>query len=233
MSGGLVWVKGSLSGKSLGSVTKPAQRGEQVLQVDNPSAFQIGREFMLQMKDTPDQSLARYLYADDPGPLDNLKSRAKTSFCARVTKVDVAGKRIEFDRPLRTDVRPEWKPQLQSAESSVEEVGIEGLGFLFPNTPYKGHFTELGFNAIAMSGVRNCWARDIRIDNADSGIFLGGVNSTLLRIWIESEREVERSRKATGHHGISLGGQDNLLNFFEYRTRFMHDITVSGSSAVT
>ena len=53
---------------------------------------------------------------------------------------------------------------------------MENLCFEFPNTPYKGHFTELGYNAIAMSKVADCWARNIRIVNlSDSGIFQLGV----------------------------------------------------------
>lgn len=84
---------------------------------------------------------------------------------------------------------------------------------------------------MAISGARNCWARNLWIHNADSGIFVGGSNITLAEILVESDRPIEPSRKATGHHGITLGGQDNLLQGFEFRTRFMHDITVSRGSA--
>ncbi len=230
-SGGFVWVIGSPSSRSLAKVDATAKRGELSLRVSDPNAFHVGDEFCLRMSDTREQTLARYLYADDPGRIGNLGARAHISFIARVTKVDAAGKRIQFDRPLRTDVRSEWNPRIYEAASSVEEVGIEDLGFDFPELPYKGHFTELGYNAMAMSGVRNCWARNLWIHNADSGIFLSGANVTLNQIKIESHRTVEPSRKATGHHGITMGGQDNLLSGFEFRTRFMHDITVTSGSA--
>jgi len=175
--------------------------------------------------------LARYIYANDPGPIENLGSKASVSFAARITKIDADSQRIELDRPLRTDVRSEWNPQIYLAANSVEEVGVEDLGFQFPDVPYEGHFTELGFNAMAMSGVRNCWARNLRIYNADSGIFISATNVTLSGIEFDSERPIERSRKAAGHHGITLGGQDNLLIGFDFRTRFMHDITVTRGSA--
>lgn len=230
-SGGFVWVVGTFSNEMLAEVEASAKRGEQSLQVSDPNAFHVGDEFRLQMRDTRGQTLARYLYADDPGRIGNLGASASVSFSARVTNVDTTGKRIEFDRSLRTDVRREWDPRIYAAASSVEEVGIEDLGFDFPELPYKGHFTELGYNAMAMSGVRNCWARNLWIHNADSGIFFGGVNVTLSQIELESHRQIEPSRKATGHHGIVIGGQDNLVSDFEFRTRFMHDITVSSGSA--
>ncbi|UCF33898.1 MAG: hypothetical protein JSV78_01045, partial [Phycisphaerales bacterium] len=177
------------------------------------------------------QSLATYLYASDPGPIKNLKGRARVSFLCRITSIDTAKRRIEFDRPLRTDVRLEWKPRLYSASSSVEEVGIQDLTFEFPVTPYKGHFTEVGYNAVAMRGVRNCWISTVEIRNADSGMFISGTNTTLRSITITSNRPHERSRLATGHHGITLGGQDNVLDQFHFQTRFMHDITVTGGSS--
>lgn len=136
-----------------------------------------------------------------------------------------------MDRPLSTDVDPKWSPTLYRAASTVEEVGIEGIAFEFPKQAYEGHFTELGFNAIALSGTRNCWIRAIHIHNCDSGIFLSGINTTVKDVVFTSERPVEPSRKATGHHGITLGGQDNLLSDFDFRTRFVHDITVSRGSS--
>lgn len=230
-SGGFLSVAGATSREVLAEVVADARRGQRALRVSDASGLRVGDEIRLQMTDTKQQSLARHLYADDPGPLENLRDGTTATFAARITRIDEGGKQIEFDRSLRTDVRRDWSPRIYSAASSVEEVAIEDLGFEFPETPYKGHFTELGYNAIAMSGVRNCWARSVRIKNADSGIFISGANVTLRTIEIESSRPTEPSRQATGHHGITLGGQDNLLTDFDFATRFMHDITVTRGSA--
>jgi hypothetical protein len=229
-SGGFLQVQGAFARDPLARVTAPAKRGDRALSVSACENFKVGDDVVLRLNDPPDKSLARHLYANDPGPLDKLNG-VRTSFACRLTKVDTAARRIEFDRPLRTDVQPEWQPTLFAAASSVEEVGIENLGFEFPNTPYKGHFTELGFNAIAISGARNCWVRNVRIHNCDSGAFISGVNMTLQDIVLTSERPVEKARQATGHHGLTLSGQDILLRDFEYRTRFMHDITMTRGSA--
>lgn len=229
-SGGYLQVLGSFSQQALAKVTAPAKRGDRALTVSECEKFKVGDEVVLRLSDTPDKSLARHLYAGDPGPLDKLNG-ARATFACRLTKVDATARHVEFDRPLRTDVQPDWQPTLFPAASSVEEVGIENLGFLFPNTPYRGHFTELGFNAIAISGARNCWARNVRIHNCDSGAFISGVNITLQDIVLTSERPIEKSRQATGHHGVTLSGQDNLLREFDFRTRFMHDITMTSGSA--
>jgi len=230
-SGGFIRITGSFSDQKLAEVKAMATRGDRSLVVSKTEHFSSGDEVRLVMTDTQDNTLAQHLYAGDTGPIENLKGRIRESFIFRIEKVDVGRKRIHFDRPLRTDVLLEWKPRLLPATSSVEEVGIDDLGFEFPNTPYKGHFTERGYNAMAMSGVRNCWASNLWIHNADSGIFIGGTNITLQNILIDSEREAEPSHHSTGHHAIMLGGQDNLLKDFELRTRFMHDITVTSGSA--
>ena len=116
------------------------------------------------------------------------------------------------------------------ARSTVEEIGIEHLAFEFPVTPYKGHFTELGYNAIAYSGVRNGWIRNIEIRHADSGMFIGGANTTVTDAVWTSDRQRDGGRSSTGHHGIVLGGTDQLLCNFDFRTTFIHDITISRGS---
>ena len=57
------------------------------------------------------------------------------------------------------------------------------------------------------------------------------MNVTLQSITLTSDRPIEKSPQATGHHGITLSGQDNLLRDFEFRTRFKHDITMTSGSA--
>ena len=84
-----------------------------------------------------------------------------------IESIDLASRRIVFDRRLRSDVRLEWKPVFYPANNKVEEVGIENLAFDFPVTPYGGHFSELGYNAIAYSNVRNSWVRNVEIRHAD------------------------------------------------------------------
>lgn len=231
-SGGFLQVLGNPPRQRLAQVTSAALRGDRSLSLALSQLDQLhpGDDVLLRLTDSPDKSLARHLYADDSGPIDNLKGVTE-SFACRIISVDPASGRVVLDRPLRTDVRPEWQPTLFPATSDVEEVGIENLGFHFPSTPYRGHFTELGFNAISIRGARHCWLRDLRIHNCDSGLFVAGSNVSIHGLVLDSDRPEEKSRQATGHHGITLNGQDNLLTDFEFRTRFMHDVTMTRGSA--
>jgi hypothetical protein len=228
-SGGIIWAKGKWDIQPIAKVTHAALRGKTTLAVDQADRFEVGDDVRLVMRDDDTRSLVDHLYAGDPSDIDNLKSVGE-EWIARVLQVDHDANQITFDRPLRTDVRPEWQPVLYRAHSSVEEVGVEHLAFEFPVTPYQGHFTELGYNAIAFSGVRNGWVQDVEIRHADSGIFVSGANCSVTGVvWI-SDRQRDAGRNSTGHHGITLGGTDHLFRDFDFRTKFIHDITMSRGS---
>ena len=224
-SGGFITVRGSFGSRKLADITGAAKRGDRVLTVSSANDLRVGQEVEMYQSDTPDNSLAVHLYSGDSGPVTNLNGRARTSLVVRIVAID--GLRVTMNRPLRSDVQSQWKPQLHSFTPTLTESGIENLGFEFPLTPYAGHFTELGFNPVALNGVAHCWVRNIRVVNADSGPYVSGVFNTVDGVVLESSRPVDK-QQCTGHHGISLGGADNLATRFDIRTRFIHDITVSG-----
>jgi hypothetical protein len=224
-SGGFVTVRGRFGSAKITEVTQPAQRGDNVLTVASAAQLRVGQDIEVHQSDTPDNSLAVELYSGDAGPVKNLKGRARTSLISRITAID--GNRITLDRPLRCALRAEWKPQLRVFAPTVTGSGVENLGFEFPVTPYRGHFTELGFNPVALRGVAHCWVRNIRVRNADSGPFIGGAFNSVDGFVLESDRAVD-NQNCTGHHGISFGGTDNLLVNFDLRTRFIHDVSVEG-----
>ena len=58
-------------------------------------------------------------------------------FTSRVK--DVQGSTIVLERPLRTDVRLIWGPEIHYYAPSVREVGIENLTMEFPEVKYSGH----------------------------------------------------------------------------------------------
>jgi hypothetical protein len=117
-----------------------------------------------------------------------------------VTSVDDSS--ITLERPLRFELREEWKPEVRTFQPRVEEVGIEHLSFEFPDDPYLGHFTEMGFNAIDMGGVAHSWVRNVSIRNADSGIKIGSsVFSTITGVVLESKRRASNPHDASGHYG--------------------------------
>ena len=221
-SGGLVSVKGNYRSKKLSSISGSAKRGENRLAVDNSDGMKVGQWVEIQLSDDAQKSLTHHLYSGDPGNISKHRG-SRASLLTRIA--DVAPGKITLERPLRWDVRPEWKPVVKSIQPTVQEVGVEHLSFEFPNQPYQGHFTELGFNALAMSNVVNCWARNLHIKNSDSGIFTNSRFCTIRDVIFKSERKANRGN--TGHHGVLLGGHDNLFTRFDFQTRFIHDIGLS------
>jgi len=228
-SGGLVWFTGSFGSQLLAEVTAAANRGENTLQLSTTKGLRLNQRIEIFQRDNPDNSLATNLYSGDPGNTAKLLGSTRASLICRITRI--TGNTITLDRPLRFDVALAWHPRIRTFEPTVTESGVENLRFEFPPTPYEGHFTEAGFNAVAFSGVSDCWARQLVISNSDSGIFPSGVFCTMQDIVFESTRPPDAAQHCTGHHGLNLSGNDNLFTGFDFRTRFVHDISVDHCAA--
>ncbi|XHR30035.1 MAG: glycosyl hydrolase family 28-related protein [Chthoniobacteraceae bacterium] len=226
--GGIVSIKGDYRAKQLTRITAEAHRGDTLLTVEKTEGLKPGQRVIVRQHDLPDNSLAAHLYSGDPGPMEKLLGSTKTLFVCTVTKID--GRKVSIDRPLRCDLKPQWKAEIASFQPTVTESGVEGLTFEFPVTPYEGHFTEAGYNALAFNGCSDCWARNLRIVNADSGIFARGVFCTIADVTFESKRQPDKTG-CTGHHGFAFYGHDNLMRGFDFRTRFIHDISVDGGAS--
>lgn len=224
-SGGFIVLRGSFQSRKLTDISGTATRGDKQVQVESAAGLRVGQEIEVYQSDTPDNTLAVHLYSGDAGPVENLKGRTRASLVCRITAI--TGNRVSLDRPLRWDMRPEWKPQLRAFAPTVTGSGVEHLTFEFPVTPYQGHFTELGFNPVALSGVAHCWVRNVRVVNPDSGPFVSGVFNTVDGIVFETSRPADK-QNCTGHHGMCAFGSDNLFTNFDARMRFIHDLTVSG-----
>jgi hypothetical protein len=231
-SGGFIWFKGTNKGSGIGAVSAPAKRGDREVRIAPTSRHPAHGDWIeITVRDDAKKSLLNHLYSGDPGNTSKISpSNHGTSFVTRV--VSAKNGLLTIDRPLRIDLRPEWSPQVRHFRPSVTEGGVESLGFEFPKREYRGHFSDLGFNAVAFSGVAHCWARDLQITNADSGIFASGRFCTIdnVRFRLDGSRLAKESGGVFGHHGVSLTGHDNLLTRFEIGQRFIHDITVSGGA---
>jgi hypothetical protein len=115
---------------------------------------------------------------------------------------------------------------------NADELGIENLTFRFPDVTYPGHFYERGYNMIQLSG-KNCWVRNVRGYNADSGIFLRGSYTTLRNILLDAfpDRTRTDSRARAGHHAIDIqGGKHNLVENYTETIKFIHSLGSEGSA---
>ncbi len=223
-SGGFLWVKGNYGSTQLAKITQPAKRADQWIHVNATSRMKEGQWVEVRVDDTEEDTLAHHLYTDDPGDTSKLNGRTHASLVTQITAIEE--EKIRIERPLRFDLEMEWNPRILRFQPNVTRVGIENLTFEYPVTPYKGHFTELGFNPIALSNIAHSWVRNIKIKNADSGVFISGKFCTIENIEYESERP-EDSRGDTGHHGMYISDDDNLFTHFNFKTTFIHDLTVS------
>ena len=228
-SGGFLSIRGSFQREKLTEIAEPAKRGQRVIRVGDASMLNPGREIEVRLQDSAENSLANHLYSGDPRiSLEKLRGRTHASLVARIT--GIRGNAVTLDRSLRFDVDARWNPVVNRFAPTVTESGIEGIRFEFPDTPYEGHFSELGYNAFAINQAAHCWVRNIHVHNADSGGFISGNFNSVEGVLYTSDRERDRNRDSTGHHGLTNGGDDNLFRDFDYQTKFIHDLTVSRSS---
>ena len=229
-SGGFVRLQGDFRSTVLTVITAEAARGGRTIIVEKPGALRVGQMIEVRVSDTSANTLARHLYADDPGDTGKLDGKMTASLVTKITGID--GNAVQLERMLRFDVRGEWKPVVRAFEPTVADSGVEDLTFEFPNVPYGGHFSEQGFNPVAFVGVSDCWARRLKFVNPDSGPMVGGVFNTVSDVTYESQRKADKDGNQ-GHHGIYLQNiGDHLFTRFDFRMKFVHDITSSRSAGV-
>lgn len=96
-----------------------------------------------------------------------------------------------------------------SSHRSMENFTIE-----FREEQNLGHWSNLGTNAIDLSGVSDCWIRNIRILNANNGITLYAKNVTILDIVFDNfaGRVGDESEGYAGHQGIKINSEYNLVH---------------------
>ena len=231
--GGVIWCEGRDAGVRLADVTAPASRGDAALALPSTAGLAAGQTIRLVQHDPPDDSLGLHLHAEQSkagaGMLKALDGRL-VDWAARIASV--SGNRVTLDRPLRVDVRPEWKPEIWSCVPGLQELGLEDFTIEFPDSPYEGHFTEKGFNGIFFDGVQHSWVRNVTILDSDNGVIFhtpSVISGVSRGVTISGLRLATRwrNKKLNGHHGIALEGpQDCLIADFTVDTQFVHDLTV-------
>lgn len=238
-AGGFIRIAGDLRVRPLHDVVEESQRGSDAVQVASTEGLAPGQWVTVQVDYDADGTLASFLYAGDPGNVSLLRDRFVRQ-PARIVAIDERSGRVRLDRPLRFATRQAWKPRLCAMAPTVTGSGIERLGFEFPALPYRGHFTELGFNAIALDQVAHCWVREVDIRNAESGIFVTAIHCSLADITISGVNPIEDPEThgtpggCIGHHAIMIGGggsSDNLVTGFDIQDCYIHDLTVDHSTA--
>lgn len=229
-TGAFFGIVGQQSGSKLLTVVAPALRGAKELKVSplELQALNLAPGMWLRLSMNNDPALGRLLHSGRMFAGEWTKVE-NPNFCNLVFRVaSVGADTIVMDRPLRMDVRPEWKAEIHSWNATVENSGLESLTFEFPGTPKNPHLQDLGYNAMVLDGVANCWIRNVEVVDADNGIFLHGA-SRFCTIEGFTARVQKRSTELTGHHAVWLkGAQDCLVTGFDIPTQYEHDLSVEG-----
>ena len=202
----------------------PAGSDRLVLELLQPAAPPRAGEWLelRWFNDTGKDTLLDHLYGGLV-PRERMGRELQESGSARVKEWvqvgSVQGEVIRIAQPLRIDARPEWRPTLVR-RPYIEEVGVSGISFEFPGTPYPGHLKEKGFNGIEMSSAIHCWVRDVRMVDADSGIFVGSSRYVTVEDVTLEGREM--------HHGLSLSwSSDCLVTRWRIEAPHVHGTTLS------
>ncbi|MDX6766062.1 MAG: glycosyl hydrolase family 28-related protein [Candidatus Methylacidiphilales bacterium] len=225
-TGGFVTMQGTDKGQRLSEVVAPSKRGDSLLYLASTDTLKVGDWIRLVMQDPPDHSLLRHLHGNllEPGT-DTPNLKTPVDWAAQVKAVD--GQKITLDRPLRVDVRLEWKPEVLALAPTLRGSGLENIGFEFPGVPKRPHLQEEGYNAVHIKGAVDCWIRNVTVTDADNGVIMGG--SRFCTVDGFTTRALKRTG-LTGHHALwaTSRTQDALFHGFRFETTYVHDLTVEG-----
>jgi hypothetical protein len=128
-------------------------------------------------------------------------NRPTVSQSTRITAIK--GKSVTLGDPLLHDVSAN-QPALLADWKHLTGVGVQNIRFTFPYSPWFGHHLEQGYNAIYMTGVFDGWARNLTIENSDSGILTDNVASVTIA-------NVTTTGNHKAHYSVHVGAAHNVL----------------------
>lgn len=154
-----------------------------------------------------DGALVKELYGADYRNLKvganhwNFPDRALAVQTVRITAID--GNTATIASPLLHPINAELPADLARWQH-LQNVGIEEIGFVFPEGSSFGHHQEEGYNAIYFTGVFDGWIRNVRTKDADAGVLTyDSANLTVSDILIEGQRKA--------HYAVHVGNVHNVL----------------------
>lgn len=217
-SGGIIWVRqpGVRTKAYLDKYDEPpvvlgelitGSRGNQQLEVLSGAMLKEGDVVQIEWynKEGENGSLIRALYGNTALKIGshhwNYADHALIQQQTIIRKV--SGTKIEIADPLLMDIRKEWSPKMVEWKH-LEEVGIEHFKITFPGAPNIAHHIEEGYNGIYLTRLFNGWVRDVRIENADSGILTEETANVTIK-------DIETFGSKLAHYAVSMSGVHNVL----------------------
>jgi hypothetical protein len=128
-----------------------------------------------------------------------------------------------------------WSGGMLLLEGNIEHTGIEDLCIQFPDSTWAGHnFHERGYNAVGFSKkAHDCWIRNVQFTGCDMAIWIeGSAHHITAENWVCSFGSQRAAQPINGHHGVGIYGGHNLLQHFEIKGKFHHDLSVESYSSI-
>ena len=119
--------------------------------------------------------------------------------------------------------------------NNTDHSGIRDITIRFPVSLYGGHnFHERAYDAIGFANnARNGWVSDVKIINADLGIWIErSAHHITAQKWELAFGPVRAAQKISGHHGINAYGGYNLFQDFFVNGKYVHDLSVESNNSI-
>jgi hypothetical protein len=229
-SGGFIWIgpKKSRAASYLSEYDKrdallaQAVAGRQFdrqLIVSDAKRLKVGQVVQLQWFATAgqDSAILKSLYGDisvwnakqtDPKMKLNIglrhwQSPNRATVVQSTRIVAIKGNSVTLGDPLLHNVSADQPAQLADWKH-LTNVGVQNIRFTFPYSPWFGHHLEQGYNAIYLTGVFDGWARNLVIENADSGILTDNAASLTIA-------NITTTGNHKAHYSVHVGAVHNVL----------------------
>jgi hypothetical protein len=140
-----------------------------------------------------------------------------------------------YNLQSRNQTKWSWSGAMILFAGNISDSGIENLTVKFPDNKWDGHnFHERCYNGIGYTdGAHNGWVRNITFIGTDMGIWIGRPSHHITAENWTLEFEAKRlAEKFNGHHGVNIYGGYNLLQDFEIKGIYYHDLSVESEHSV-
>ncbi|MGJ1320381.1 glycosyl hydrolase family 28-related protein [Sphingobacterium spiritivorum] len=129
-----------------------------------------------------------------------------------------------------------WEGGMITFSGDIAGSGIQSLKIEFPDNAWAGHnFHERGYNAIGFTDrAHDGWIKNIKLKGCDMGIWIGrSAHHITAEGWSHDAGPVRvAGTKGVGHHGVNIYGGYNLLQNFEIKGKFDHDLSVESQYSI-
>jgi hypothetical protein len=220
-----------------------AERGTYVVTVDGADRITPGAIVLLEVPDDDEHTVLQEMAGGIPGAAEyDWETRAATiagtdrypdfdAYRWPVRVVAVDGPRITLEQPLKIGIpvgATAW-----SIGPTVHDSGVESLTIENKVVPQTTHNINPGSNGVCFHAVHDCWARDVRVLNADLAFGFTAAKSCQLTGISAGGRSL--------HHFVACRVQshDNLIEDFrldEFTVSavagsYLHGLNVEGFSS--